>query len=459
MNYNFKINKDILPLRGKRIDWNKVNYIEVNCMELKRTYSFNIEDKKRNERKELYLLFSYKDYKASKYIRSNSITNGRLQMLFEDFKIIDKQKDDEAITYKKKCNVCGEIKSINDFEKNNSCTDGHVGTCKVCRLLRRKKYVKKCCTCQKEFITSRKEAKYCSIACKPQCQKQSITVKCSICGEEKIVNPYKVKTQKDFYCSDECKNKGYSLKYSGENSARYSSRKVNCNICGKEFTRNISEINKYKHNYCSKACASKGWTKYFSGENNPSYGKERLDMRGENNWNYNPNKTREQRQKDRKLLENTNWVNKVLKRDNYTCKCCGKKGGDLIAHHLDGYNWCVEKRYVIENGVTLCNKCHKNFHRLYGYGNNTIYQFDEFYKFNEKGELHKLNKKKSTIDNKSCKMVICITTNEIFKSMTEGAKHYNISISAISCNVRGKSKSAGVNKLTKEPLVWKYYNK
>ena len=30
------------------------------------------------------------------------------------------------------------------------------------------------------------------------------------------------------------------------------------------------------------------------------------------------------------------------------------------------------------NGVTLCEDCHKEFHKIYGYGNNTEKQYEEF---------------------------------------------------------------------------------
>lgn len=73
------------------------------------------------------------------------------------------------------------------------------------------------------------------------------------------------------------------------------------------------------------------------------------------------------------------WRNKVFARDNYTCQCCGyDKGKKLNAHHLNSKNMFPEQIYIVENGITLCKNCHKEFHHLYGYGNNTKEQFENF---------------------------------------------------------------------------------
>lgn len=109
----------------------------------------------------------------------------------------------------------------------------------------------------------------------------------------------------------------------------------------------------------------KCWVKHNSGENNPS-------------WN--PNLTDEDRANNRCSKEGSqeDWRKQVYERDDYTCQCCGQRGGRLNAHHLDGYNWCVEGRFDVGNGVTLCEDCHKTFHKKYGYKNNTSQQFKEF---------------------------------------------------------------------------------
>lgn len=99
---------------------------------------------------------------------------------------------------------------------------------------------------------------------------------------------------------------------------------------------------------------------------------------GENNWNYKFDKTIEEREIERRFDGYSDWVKQVYERDDYTCQCCGIRGGKLNAHHLDSYDWCITGRIDVDNGVTLCKLCHTDFHGIYGYGDNTREQFDEF---------------------------------------------------------------------------------
>lgn len=94
---------------------------------------------------------------------------------------------------------------------------------------------------------------------------------------------------------------------------------------------------------------------------------------------YNPELTDADRASRRDLYEIIKWRNSVYERDSHTCIRCGKHSdGDLNAHHLEGYSQCVERRFVVSNGVTLCKKCHMEFHARVGYGNNTEVQFVEW---------------------------------------------------------------------------------
>ena len=99
----------------------------------------------------------------------------------------------------------------------------------------------------------------------------------------------------------------------------------------------------------------------------------------ENHHAWNPTLTEDDRYHNRRYPEYIEFIKMVMYRDNYTCQCCGRKSvEDLKVHHLDGYNWCIEKRTDVNNGITLCYPCHENFHDIYGKGNNTKEQYEEW---------------------------------------------------------------------------------
>lgn len=85
----------------------------------------------------------------------------------------------------------------------------------------------------------------------------------------------------------------------------------------------------------------------------------------------------------RHRTEYKEWRTNVYKRDDYTCQCCGSRGGKLNAHHLVPFYSCEELRYDINNGLTLCEKCHDStkkgsFHNIYGTHNNTVEQLRKY---------------------------------------------------------------------------------
>ncbi len=52
------------------------------------------------------------------------------------------------------------------------------------------------------------------------------------------------------------------------------------------------------------------------------------------------------------------WRSSVFERDCYTCQLCFKRGGYLEAHHIVCFISNPELRTDIQNGCTLCKKCH-----------------------------------------------------------------------------------------------------
>ena len=78
----------------------------------------------------------------------------------------------------------------------------------------------------------------------------------------------------------------------------------------------------------------------------------------------------------------TLWRSKVLERDNYTCQCCGSRE-NLAAHHILNYSQYKDLQLDIDNGITLCERCHSpiiagSFHNVYGTKNNNRRQLEEY---------------------------------------------------------------------------------
>ena len=106
-------------------------------------------------------------------------------------------------------------------------------------------------------------------------------------------------------------------------------------------------------------------------------------QKGKNHPRWNPNITDEERDIKYKNKGKENlmkvWRNSVYLRDKYTCqKCLDDCGGNLNAHHIYSRDTRPDKKYEIDNGITLCKECHTHFHQENGYGQNTPEQLNEF---------------------------------------------------------------------------------
>jgi hypothetical protein len=154
------------------------------------------------------------------------------------------------------------------------------------------------------------------------------------------------------------------------------------------------------------------------------------------------------------------WEKSVFEIDNHTCVKCGKVKGEpgviLVAHHLDSYTDYPDKRIDVDNGVTLCNKCHgtrfkNSFHWTYGTFHNRRYQFYEWLS----EDLHK----RKLWGN--ARKIVQLSKDGVFirsfNSIREAGRHLQThdktnsvnAESSISSVCRGKKKSA-------YGFIWKY---
>jgi hypothetical protein len=140
---------------------------------------------------------------------------------------------------------------------------------------------------------------------------------------------------------------------SGANNGMWIGGRPNCQDCG-------TKLSAYTALRCKKCqgIASRG-------ENNPSWKPPEECYGGE-------------AMQARNSVEYDIWRFAVYKRDKNICILCGVRKDPMVAHHLDGFNLFPEKRYDVDNGITLCDYHHIAFHSNYGFGNNTKEQFEDF---------------------------------------------------------------------------------
>lgn len=116
----------------------------------------------------------------------------------------------------------------------------------------------------------------------------------------------------------------------------------------------------------------------FSGHRLPCCKKEKRSGKNHPNWNLNlTDKQRRSRHSD----VTDNWKNQIKASAKRTCFACKKVdliGRNCIAHHVESYRANPDLINEFSNGACLCLECHINFHKQYGYGNNTRLQFEKF---------------------------------------------------------------------------------
>lgn len=160
--------------------------------------------------------------------------------------------------------------------------------------------------------------------------------KCEWCGKEKDIIPARAKTFR--FCSHTCRGAWRSANWKGENHPRWTGgvREKVCQNCGKAFTLKSNQpITTFrKQRFCSHECGVQG--RNTTGNKNPNWRGGRAKR---------PSKQRV-------------WATAVISRDGATCQQCGAMGVELHAHHIHSFKDHPAKRWDLNNGTTLCFKCH-----------------------------------------------------------------------------------------------------
>jgi len=161
--------------------------------------------------------------------------------------------------------------------------------------------------------------------------------KCKICGKE-------FRATKDFNTEKGIRNQQYCSRECWNHRAKVINK---CRYCGKEI-RTFKSVNKQ---YCDQGCRDMDYRQRFVGENSHFW---RGGKTGKN-----------------KLIRTNaryaEWRVKVFTRDGHTCRKCKTKSEPgkkvyLNAHHIKPVAKFPELAYEVDNGLTLCDKCHKKEH-------------------------------------------------------------------------------------------------
>jgi len=168
--------------------------------------------------------------------------------------------------------------------------------------------------------------------------------KCEICGKEKYRRPFELKKAKHLCCR-ECRSELYK-KYKNYDSTGLD--------IGRGWNKGMSKANgdvlKYGKPRSLKTIeaiskANKG--KVFTKEHCRNISKGKIALF---------DKIGRVKTEGRNYLD-ARWRRAILKRDDYTCQACDSKKRPQ-ADHIMSWKKFPEIRYDLDNGTTLCYKCH-----------------------------------------------------------------------------------------------------
>lgn len=209
----------------------------------------------------------------------------------------------------------------------------------------------------------------------PSYSRALVLVQCPSCANIRQAKMQNVRKRNSSFCSPCATREGNALKIDGKRFGRLIARerlgKIDSNgslfwlcvcDCGKEVEIPANRLSTGHTKSCG--CLSLDLSRERVGPQSPA-------------WN--PNLTDAEREQNRDYREYYQWRFSVYERDNFTCQRCGKtKTRTLNAHHILSFSEHRELRTDIDNGITFCHPCHREFHRIYGNKGNNAKQIRIF---------------------------------------------------------------------------------
>lgn len=222
--------------------------------------------------------------------------------------------------------------------------------------------IKQCLECKKEFYvyTSKErknKVKFCTNRCYGYFMK----------GKKKFISPDALQKLKDRMKGNNFAKNRIFYKHSPETI-----EKIRQSNLGKKHI--ISEQGLIRMKIKNYEVWNKNKKKCFSEETRKKMSLSALGKRmGIKNGSWKGGKTN-LGNKIKRLTEYKNWGKMIFYRDKFCCRNCKEIGGKLSAHHLKSFAYLIHWNSVkniksailckdlwdLNNGVTLCTKCHKN---------------------------------------------------------------------------------------------------
>ena len=169
---------------------------------------------------------------------------------------------------------------------------------------------------------------------------------CIKCSKNFYSRPVNIRSGRAKYCSRKCKTDSAKGKPTWNKGKKFA------------YKPHPWKIGQIPKSAFKKGEIPKGSILFKKGQVAPMKGKVNLKIRGINNHNWKGGITPINK-KIRESLEYEEWRTKVFERDLYTCQSCGEIGGYLQADHIKRFAEYPDLRLNIDNGQTLCIKCHR----------------------------------------------------------------------------------------------------